>query len=230
MLVFDLEFYVPPESRNQSRTSLIMNPTREGNIIIGGSFYQYTGKFDPAKINDFWIWQEDTFEPNSKKALLKSEKQTLTKIYNYIDQYAIKDQKRRDEHRKKKGYKNPAKRRITYSGIGIARTDLPILFIRSATHKIAPSTDLFEQYLSHHPFDLANALFGFVHQKPIMKPLRAEQIFKHFKIPYEKDSSKSVWEMFEKEEFQNIVERTHKEIQATIQVLQKVKELMSQDK
>ncbi len=232
MLAFDLEFYVDPKVRNASNTSLIMNPARKGNIVLGGTFYPYQPKeknFGPSKLKDFWIWQEELFDPHNPESFEQCELRILKRIYDYIDTYATEDWKRREKYRKKMGYPNPAKKRILYTGIGIARTDLPILYIRSSNHAIASNEELFELYLSHHPFDLANACFGLINPQKL-EPVRAREIFKHFNAEFNKNSSKSVWEMFEQGEFQQILNRTHEELKATLYALKKIQKLIDDDR
>ncbi len=232
MLVFDLEFYVPQEFRESSKTSLIMNPTRDENIILGGSFYVHNpfkfsniSRLDYSKIQDFWIWNQKAFNDCNINDYLLAEKQLLEKIYNYIDNYALKVQKKAEEYRLKKGWDSPAKKKIKYAGIGISRSDLPILYIRSNFHSIASSPDLFEIYLSHHPFDLANVTFGYVRKKskyPKLDSIRSTEIFKHYNVDFEKDSSKSVWDLFEENQFDKIKHRTHNELKSTVEVLVKL--------
>ncbi len=217
VLLFDLEFYVPPHERELSNVSLIMNPARENHIILGGTFVTFSPKQKGLKFIDFWIWEQEQFE----NSLLDAEKELLRKIYDFIDTFAIEMWEHREKYRKKRGWKNPAKKKIEYVGIGIARTDLPILYVRSSFHKIAPNPDLFELYLAHHPFDLANAAFGYISPNNL-SPVLAREIFSHFGVEYEKDSSKSVWQLFDENNYDPIKLRTHHEIIATAEVLQKI--------
>lgn len=90
MLVFDLEFYVPKEFRESSNTSLIMNPTRDENIILGGSFFIHDpfkfsniSRFNYSKIQDYWIWDQKAFNDGKINDNLLAEKQLLKKIYNF---------------------------------------------------------------------------------------------------------------------------------------------------
>lgn len=59
MLFLDLEIFVPPADRKSSTSSMVANPTRPGDVLLGGCFYSTTF-VDPVltnpKVEHLWIW------------------------------------------------------------------------------------------------------------------------------------------------------------------------------
>ncbi|OLS27649.1 MAG: hypothetical protein HeimC2_10980 [Candidatus Heimdallarchaeota archaeon LC_2] len=81
----DLETYVPISGRNNKSWHMDGNPVMKENFLMGGTFsHQNPNKANlnnMGKFNSYWIWNEDSFDPNNPNA---AEKDILINIYEYI--------------------------------------------------------------------------------------------------------------------------------------------------
>ncbi len=205
MIVFDLEFYVPPKDRNKKGASLLANPNKDGHYLLGGVFTKYKPFKDKDKNLDsfdyqhFWVWKEG------------NEKKVLEKIYNYIinSWEDLKD-------------KDPKQADLMFYGVGISRFDIPVLYIRSTYHKIAPSEDLFECYFKAKQLDLSNIAIPFFNRDQVMYPKSVNSIFRRFGIKKEKESGINVWDMYDKKDYIKIEKRTENEVKDSIVLYRKI--------
>ena len=127
-LFFDLEYQVPKDAQKSTYGSLLANPGRSGQKILGGSFCLlestnvkgWTSNLKEIEMVNFWIWEYDN-----------NEKKMLEDIFQYF----------KDSWSTLKGKKDREADLIT-CGIGISRFDLPILAYK------------FNAGLTSVPFDL----------------------------------------------------------------------------
>ncbi len=201
MIVFDLEFYVPPEDRHKRGASLLANPHKKGHYLLGGVFTKYKPlknmSIDNLQYHHFWIWKYG------------NEKTVLKKIYEYI-------------RSSWEGLKNkdPKQADLMFYGIGISRFDVPILYIRSQYHQIAPPEDLFECYFKAKQLDLSNIAIPFFNKDKVMYPKTMNSIFRRFGIKKEKVSGINVWEMYDQKSYKKIEKRTETEVRDCIELYQ----------
>ncbi len=224
MICFDLEFYVPRRDRESSRTSLRVNPCKEGHHLLGGVFVNISR--NPQKkiphekfFNSFWVWREDpSYNPltNYKKA----ERSVLAKIYDFFESswnYSLKQKKNNLYNRKKTRVKQ-----ITL-GTGIARVDLPFLFIRSQKYHIAPDDQLFRAYLAGFPIDLTNVGLGLIDKVKSVKdigPIPTSELMQICGINKSKESGKVVWDFVDNKKYANIEKRTIEEVKVNVRLYQ----------
>ena len=196
MLFFDLEFYVPEKDRDQPGASLLANPGKKGQFLLGGVFTRTwpikEEKYE-IKFEHHWLWD------------YKDEKDLLKTIFQYFqdswDQIKEKEPRHAD---------------LILCGIGITRFDLPILYIRSIANKVSKPEKLFDLYFKTKPVDLSNVCIPFFNREKVMYPKTANQILSRFNIDKEKSSSMSVWQKYDEKDFDWIAQRTEEEVKDAI--------------
>lgn len=197
MLFFDLEFYVPPNDRNSSLGSLILNPAHPNHIVLGGVFYRKRIREsinEPITMESLWLWNF-----NDEKALLKAIYELFRKEWKL--------------HQQEKEYilRKPATDLIV-CGTGIARCDLPALYCRSHIHSVAPNVDLFEVFLKTKPIDLSNVASFLFPEEELLYPITALEMAGRLGISEKKGSSKKVWDSYEDADYDSIENRTKSEL------------------
>lgn len=199
MIFFDLEFYVPEEERDKPGASLLSNPCKEGQFLLGGVFTRYWPlknhniKFE---FEHFWIWKLD------------SEEEVLNSIYNYF----MESWNRLEN-------KDPRQADLILCGQGISRYDVPILYIRSIANEIDEPDKLFECYFKTKQVDLSNVAIPYFNRGPrVMYPKTTNQILGRFSIKSEKSSGIKVWEMYDARDYDEIEDRTENEVRDCIEI------------
>lgn len=201
VVFFDLEFYVPPSDRHRRGASLLLNPFREGHIILGGVFsrvFPLKEKFpigSQTSLTQFWLWQ------------VGSEVDLLKAIYSYFQ-----------ESWKPLQNKEPGQADLIAVGIGISRLDIPALFSRSLIHHIAPRSDLFSCYFNLKTVDLSDVGVLLPPRSPVLYPRTANEIARHFDLPEDKKSGKQVWDQYDTGDYASIEMRTKEEVQNMIHI------------
>lgn len=190
IIIFDLEFYVPLEDRNKKGASLLANPCKKNHFLLGGVFAKYKPlKKENVHYTHFWIWEDG------------DEKTVLKRIFKYI----------RSSWAKLKD-KDPRQADLIFCGIGISRFDVPILYIRSQYHQIAPQHEIFECYFKAKQLDISNIVIPFFNRDKVMYPKSTNAILSRFGIQKKKESGISVWDMYDQERYHDIEKRTQKEV------------------
>jgi hypothetical protein len=196
---FDIECYVPQENRRSGMSSMKFNPAKEGNFVLGGVFrrgFPLQDKLEPAW--QVWNWDE------------KDERNTLQQIYDYF-----KESWRLIEG---KTEQNPD---LIPVGTGISRLDIPTLYVRSAMHKIDTEAALYETYFKTKIVDLGDVGISLFRGNPKMYaiyPKTTNALMSRFKIQSRKASGKTVWDMYDSNEFEAIKERTASEVEVAVEV------------
>jgi hypothetical protein len=198
MIFFDLEFYVPKEDRIMNGASLLANPTKSGQFLLGGVFCRFWPlKKDRVDLEfkHIWIWD------------LKTEKKVLKEIYNYF-MGSWNELKNKD----------PRQADLILCGIGITRFDLPVLYIRSIAKKIDSQKNIFEVYFKTKPIDFSTVTIPFFNREKVMYPKTANQILNRFRLEKEKSSSILVWERYDNQDYDWIKQRTEEEVKSTLDI------------
>lgn len=198
VLFFDIEWYVPPDQRISDGASLLANPNKPNQLLLGGVFKRYFPLKKADKENKYqhiWIWKEN------------NEKQVIQKIYDYFKQSwnLLKN-------------KSPHQADLMVCGQGISRFDLPIIYTKSLAYKIDSPDKIWETYYKTKHLDLSNIAIPFYPQDSVMYPKTANQLTKKFTRGKFKPSGKRVWDMYDDNEHNKIMNRTLKEVKDTIRL------------
>lgn len=190
-IFFDLEFYVPEGSRKKS--GLNYNPWDESCRLLGGTFLIMDGhqiesmQDDYSKnIKSFWLWNK------------KAEKDLVTNIFNYLTDIMNKGTKWQ---------------RLSLCGIGITSSDVPVLFDLFKRYNLLTNAEAFSMQNKFRVMDIsALAAPNVKHNTGFMYPIpKAELIHKYLQRK-KMESGKIVWNLFEKGEYSEIVERVNEEV------------------
>ncbi len=208
VIFFDLEYYVP--KKNRKPHGLNYNPAVAGNMLLGGVFYSANPVSDLApsghsqmkKMKSFWLWQH------------KTEQQLLRAIYEYLKQI------------KGEVFKHLGDRvSPVMCGIGISNSDLPVLNHLFNKHLTDTSDKLFEFQNSFRVIDLSQlAIAAFNHNGPFLYPKTKNEVTSKFLSGKRMEDGRSVWELYEREEFGKIEARVIEEISLTISCYKAIKE------
>lgn len=195
IIFFDLEWYVPEEQRISKGGSLMANPNKGGQKLLGGVF----AKFHPLKdrIKDieydhFWLWSEE------------DERTLVENIYNYI----------KDEWNAFEG-KHWSLADLILCGQGISRFDVPILYIRSVYYGVDSEEEIFETLFKTKQVDLSNVAVPLI-WADVMYPANWNLICKRFGFKRLKESGARVWDMYDEGGYGLIEERTEQEVRDCI--------------
>ena len=199
VIFLDIECYVPPEARKQSKGSMIYNPARTDHFVLGGVFrrvFPLQNRIEqPWQV---WNWERE------------AEKTTLQKIYDYFN-----ESWRLIEGRT---FNNPD---LILVGTGISRLDIPALYVRSALHHIDCEEALYETYFKTKIVDLGDVGIPLFKNNMAIYPLypkTTNALISRLKIQSRKTSGKSVWELYETQQFEAIKERTASEVEDAFEI------------
>ncbi len=195
VVFFDIECYVPPETRNISKRSMKYNPAVDSHFVLGGVFqrmFPLQNKLEPRW--QVWNWN------------IEQEKDTLKAIYNYINDCWKLIENKKDNQPD-----------LMLVGTGISRHDVPTLYIRSTKHCIDNAQAIFDTYFKTKIIDLTDVAIPLFKHNPSIYPIYPKPtnaILSRFKLQENgrKESGKNVWEMFESKEYEAIKKRTNSEV------------------
>jgi len=208
VVYLDIECYVPPNARQQGKSSMIYNPARTDQFVLGGVFRrEFPGQRRMEPAWHVWNWAKE------------NEKATLQEIYNYIN-----------ESWKMIEGKTASHPDLMLIGIGISRHDIPALYVRSVFHHIESETALYETYFKTKIVDLSDVGIAFFRGNPAIYPLypkTANALAARFgtrtrDIQGRKVSGKSVWDLYDLGQFDEIKERTAAEVEDAIEIASKM--------
>ncbi|MHA1746983.1 MAG: hypothetical protein ACTSWW_13355 [Promethearchaeota archaeon] len=207
MIFFDLEFYVPPEDRNDPSTqgTLVFNPENPQHKLLGGYFIAFDWKLKKIRQErSYWIW-DFTSEP--------SEKALLTAIYAFFQEEFLFQQ---GEHSSVLGKRI---RDVVTCGFAIGRIDLPTLHIRSQQHHVADPTSLFNVFLKTKIIDLSNtACFLFPKELTFYPKTANEVTLLLFPKTPRKPSGKQVWLDYDTGNVDRITSRCADEVHTMVRI------------
>jgi len=195
IIFFDLEWYVPLYQRESKGASLLANPNREDQMLLGGVF----AKFHPLKeskndigYDHFWLWNEE------------NEGELVKKIYRYI----------KEEWSNFKGT-HWSQGDLILCGQGISRFDVPILYIRGLYYDVDTKEEIFETFFKTKQVDLSNVVIPLIWGK-VMYPSNWNSICKRFRFERLKESGARVWDMYDVGQYGLIEKRTEQEVKDCI--------------
>ena len=149
-LFFDLEYWVPPEAQRSRYGSLLANPGREKQKIIGGSFClmestnvkNWPSKVEDFEMKNFWIWDYD------------DERLMLLDIVDYFKSCwaPLKGKKDREAD-------------LIVCGIGISRFDIPIIAFRCNELGVATNEEIWELLFTTKQVDLSNIGIAYANKR-----------------------------------------------------------------
>jgi len=199
IIFFDLEFYVPENSRTQN--GFCYNPWDKKCKLLGGSFYitspstglNRSGEKIKSKIKSLWLWNYE------------SEKALLIKIYRLLKntlEVATTNNS---------GSVSPL-----FCGIGITTSDVPIIFELFKRYKILSNTEAFTFQTKFRSIDLSQlAIPVFNSSNNFLYPkTKKDLLIKYFDNKIIEDG-RSVWELFESQKYKEIEIRVEDEIMCT---------------
>ena len=155
MLFFDLEAYAPPQEREASRSSLVVNPARPGHMLLGGCFFskRFAEPMPQEPVfQGLWLWN------------FGSEVELLRAI-----QARFEEEWRRQREENVRILGKPAVD-LVVCGAGIAKFDLPALYSRCLLHALAPAEQLFELFFKTRPIELSNEASFLFPEEPVLYP------------------------------------------------------------
>lgn len=199
IIFFDLEFYVPESSR--SKAGFCYNPWDDGCKLLGGSFLTANPEKDfgitesdvRKKIKSLWLWGHN------------SERELLQQIYNILKNAHDTVQKAHD------GAISPI-----LCGIGIASSDIPILFELFKRFNILSNPEAFAFQNKFRAIDLSQlAVATFNNSNNFLYPKTKNQILNKYLPGTKFESGKSVWELYELKDYETIQARVLSEVSLT---------------
>lgn len=207
VIYLDTECYVPPEDRQRSPGSLIVNPGNPRHFLLGGVFCrEFPLQQKLYNAEHFWGWEKE------------EEKDTLTRIYGYFQ----------DSWRKLEGksFENPD---LIIIGAGVSRFDIPMLFVRSLLNRIDSVEKLYETYFKTKIVDLGDVGIPLFTRNPdpVLYPKTINALTSRLQIETRKLSGKTVWEMYDSHEFDAIKARTAGEVEIIRGISSRIIEYMS---
>jgi len=213
-MFFDLEYQVPQDAQKSTYGSLLANPGRSGQKILGGCFCllestnvtNWPSKVEDIEMKNFWIWEYDD-----------NEKKMLEDILQYF----------KDSWGVLKGKKDWEADLIT-CGIGISRFDLPILAYRCNELGVATNEETWELFFTTKQVDLSNVGIAYANQRDlkgswVLYPKTANELCKEFDLKSVKPSGKRVWDMYDEKDFLGIQKRTEGEVRDTVDLYRKMR-------
>ena len=212
-LFFDLEYWVPPEAQRSRYGSLLANPGRERQKILGGSFClmestnvkNWPSKVEDIEMKNFWIWDYD------------DEKTMLLEIVEHF----------KDCWTPLKG-KEDREADLIVCGIGISRFDMPIIAFRCNELGVATNEEIWELLFTTKQVDLSNIGIAYANKRDckgswVLYPKTANELCKEFGVSSAKPSGKKVWDMYQEEDYLGIQTRTEGEVRDTISLYKKMR-------
>ena len=203
VVYFDIECYVPPAGREQSKSSLIFNPAASGHFVLGGVFcraFPLQNKIEQAK--QIWNWK------------IEEEKATLQQIYDYFTESWSLIRGKTTNHPD-----------LILVGTGISRLDVPTLYVRSVLHRIDSDAALYETYFKTKIVDLGDVGIPLFQNRPGIYPIypkTTNALISRLNIKTHKTSGKSVWDLYEAREFDAIKNRTAGEVADVMEIASKI--------
>lgn len=205
-VIFDTEWYVPTSDRTNSLASLKVNPAKQGHRFIGGIFSSFPPLKHGAEVEKIEIFVKSLSD--------QEEERVLKEVYLLFNKYWQQLGEKRDN----------VPDLITI-GTGIARLDIPGLYVRSSLLKIDEYAKLYETYLKTKIVDLSEVAIPYLNKgRPkLLYPVATNSIMRRFGINEDlKSSGKSVWDMADENDFEGIKKRVRGEVSALSKIYWKL--------
>lgn len=214
IIFFDLEFYVPENSR--SKIGFNYNPWDKRSKILGGSFLIANPEKDfgiteyniRKRTKSFWIWNYE-----SEKDLLLQIYKILKSTYDMVN----------SAH---EGAVSPV-----LCGIGITSSDIPILFELFKRFKILTNAEAFSFQNGFRVIDLSQlSVATFNNSNYFLYPKTKSHILNKYLPDTKFETGKIVWELYESEDYEGIQARVLNEVIATHRCYELIKSNLDQFK
>lgn len=205
LLFLDLEYYVPLASRGRkSLTGMLFAPSLPGHKILGGTFQCYYPMQDRLEVSiQHWEWQHG------------SERELLRAIYKLLRHHWQSIAAKTDMGS------------LMLGGIGISHSDVPALLWKFAEHKIAPLEEAYDTLCGCRQIDLSTATFcQFAFNTGYFAyPKSKAHLYQKYLAGKQMESGKSVWEAYEKQNYEAIEARSREEISDSVAIYKSMVEL-----
>ncbi len=198
IVFFDLEYYVPEESRKRPTPSgMLFSPVLPGHKVLGGTFQTYYPLLDRiGPVRHIWEW------------IHGSEQSVLSEILTLLQREWAPI-----EHDAKHG--SPM-----LGGIGISHSDIPVLLAKMASYHIAEKDRIYDLICGCRQIDLSTATycqFAFNHQY-FSYPKSKAHLYQKYLNGKALESGKSVWESYEQRDYHAIQRRCESEVTDSISI------------
>lgn len=205
VVYFDIECYVPPNERQQSKSSMKFNPCRAQDFVLGGVFrraFPLQNRIEPPV--EIWNWEAGR------------EPFTILDIYNFFKQSWKLIEQKTDQ--------NPD---LILIGTGISRHDIPTLYMRSMMHNIDNQQALYETYFKTKVVDLGDVGILLFRNDPKIYPMypkTTNALMSRLGLQTQgrKETGKNVWELYELGQYDAIKERTASEVENAVKITSSV--------
>jgi hypothetical protein len=206
VIYFDIECYVSPDERQQSKSSMKFNPCKARDFVLGGVFRRafplQNNKLEPQL--EIWNWKPE------------AEANTLKEIYSFFKESWRLIEQKTDQ--------NPD---LILIGTGISRHDIPTLYMRSVMHDVDSQEALYETYFKTKAVDLGDVgilLFRHDPRYYPMYPKTTNALMTRLGLQNQgrKDTGKSVWELYESGQHEAIKERTASEVENAVRISDRI--------
>lgn len=198
VLFFDLEFYVPPASRERKTASgMIFSPVLSDHKILGGTFQTYFPMLDKLKpARQLWEWRS-----GSEKAMLQDVLALLKLEWSPI------------EREQKHGS-------LMLSGIGISHSDIPALLAKMVAHNLDRHDRIYDLICGCRQIDLSTATFcQFSFNNSFFAyPKSKSQLYQKYLESKTIETGKSVWDLYESRDYTAIEARSTGEVADSISI------------
>jgi hypothetical protein len=215
-LFFDLEYWVPPESQSSRFGSLLANPGRPGQRILGGSFClmesvdvgRWPPRVEEIELRNFWIWDYE-----DEKSMLLAMIEYLRGCWSTLEG------------------KKDREADLILCGIGLSRFDVPVIAFRCNELEVASSEEIWELLFTTKQVDLSNVGIAFPSQKDreaswVLYPKTANELCREFGVESTKPSGKRVWDMFEEGDYAGIQARTEGEVRNLLSLYKRMRKVI----
>lgn len=192
IVFFDLEYFVPPESRDRKAPGgMKFSPLLPGHRILGGTFQTYfpmLDKLQPAK--QIWEWRA-----GSEKAVLQEMLDLLKAEWKDIE-------------------KKPDLGSLMLGGIGISHSDIPALLAKMVAHELDAPARIHDLLCGCRQIDLTTATycqFSFNHAYFSYPKSKAHLYHKYLGVK-SAEAGTAVWQYFEAADYAAIEGRALSEV------------------
>jgi hypothetical protein len=192
IVFFDLEYFVPPDSRERKAPGgMKFSPHLPGHRILGGTFQTYfpmLDKLEPAK--QIWEWRA-----GSEKQVLQQTLDLLKAEWREIE-------------------KKPDLGSLMLCGVGISHSDIPALLAKTVAHELDSPVRIHDLLCGCRQIDLTTATYAqfSFNNAYFAYPKSKAHLYQKYLGTKGVGSGTVVWELFEKGNYAAIEARALSEV------------------